>query len=104
MPTIITTDCGVSFAVDGTLIYPLTGCCQASAKGVDGGIACRSCYEDVPFAMGDCANVADRDDVQGMVRRVLIDEPGAECVDAEACAEKVWATITATPATPAVTG
>lgn len=36
------------------IVYPLTLCCEASAKGMEGGIGCRGCYEYVEdgFGMG----------------------------------------------------
>lgn len=36
------------------VIYPVTDCCKASAKGTDGGTCCRSCYNEVDslFGMG----------------------------------------------------
>jgi hypothetical protein len=36
------------------VIYPVTDCCQATAKGTSWGICCRSCYNEVDslFGMG----------------------------------------------------
>lgn len=35
-------------------IYPVTTCCEATAKGTEWGICCRACYEEVDsmFGMG----------------------------------------------------
>lgn len=42
----------VQFAKGYGVIYPLTPCCQASAKGTEGGICCRKCYQLVPYDFG----------------------------------------------------
>lgn len=42
----------VEFVKSGGVIYPLTPCCQASAKGCDGYIGCRKCYTEVDPAFG----------------------------------------------------
>ena len=34
------------------VIYPLTPCCHASAKGCDGYTGCRKCYAEVPSEFG----------------------------------------------------
>jgi hypothetical protein len=34
------------------IIYPLTSCCEASAKGAEEGIICRSCYRPVSDVFG----------------------------------------------------
>jgi hypothetical protein len=36
------------------LVYPLTPCCQATAKGMDEYIGCRNCYEEVDSMLGAC--------------------------------------------------
>lgn len=41
------------------MIAPLTPCHAASGKGVDGGVACRSCYEYVDDNFGDCWTVGE---------------------------------------------
>ena len=38
----------------------LTPCCDASAKGMDGGVGCRSCYEYVDQMYGDGSDVRDK--------------------------------------------
>lgn len=38
--------------------YGLTDCCHASAKGVEDGIACRSCYRDVDWSLGGPMDIA----------------------------------------------
>lgn len=40
---------------DGTMYY-LTDCCGASAKGCDGYVGCRKCYQEVDPALGDVPN------------------------------------------------
>jgi hypothetical protein len=49
----------VAVAKSGTvwLAYPLTPCCQASGKGSERGVVCRSCYNEVSAIYGDCAVV-----------------------------------------------
>jgi hypothetical protein len=40
---------------DGTIVYYLTSCCGASAKGSAGsytGVVCRNCYDVVPASLG----------------------------------------------------
>ena len=32
--------------------YPVTDCCQATAKGTEWGICCRACYEEVDSFYG----------------------------------------------------
>lgn len=34
------------------VVYPLTACCGASAKGAADGVVCRGCYRSLPDAMG----------------------------------------------------
>lgn len=36
----------------GTYYYPLTPCCDASAKGTEWGPSCRKCYRDLPEVYG----------------------------------------------------
>lgn len=47
----------VTFMRSGDLIYPVTDCCQATAKGTEWGICCRGCYEEVDSAYGSCWTV-----------------------------------------------
>lgn len=44
----------VQFAKCAGLIYPLTPCCNASAKGCDGYIGCRKCYQELEPGFGAC--------------------------------------------------
>jgi hypothetical protein len=37
---------------DSVMYYPLTPCCGATAKGMESYVGCRSCYEEVPSALG----------------------------------------------------
>lgn len=46
---------GARFSSDGDLLWLLTGCCEASAKGTDGsptGVACRACYRPLSADYG----------------------------------------------------
>lgn len=36
------------------IYYPLTECCAASAKGCDGYIGCRSCYDEIDDIFASC--------------------------------------------------
>lgn len=51
-------DSGLSVALyiddNFKMFYPLTSCCEASGKGMEGGVGCRSCYEYVGDMFGDC--------------------------------------------------
>lgn len=42
----------VQFAKCDGIIYPLTPCCQASAKGCDGYVGCRKCYQPLDCGFG----------------------------------------------------
>lgn len=42
----------------GSQQYGLTACCDTSATGTEDGIACRSCYADVDWALGGHMDVA----------------------------------------------
>lgn len=42
----------VQFVDAGGIIYPLTVCCQASAKGSMDSIVCRKCYREVDSCFG----------------------------------------------------
>jgi hypothetical protein len=44
----------VQFAECDGLIYPLTPCCHASAKGCDGYVGCRRCYQELEPGFGAC--------------------------------------------------
>jgi len=41
-----------TFAVQDKMVYPLTECCEASAKGSEGGIVCRRCYRAIDDLLG----------------------------------------------------
>jgi hypothetical protein len=43
---------GVQFVKSFNTIYPLTKCCQATAKGSDGCVVCRKCYREVDPIFG----------------------------------------------------
>lgn len=43
---------GVKFVRCHGVIYPLTPCCNASAKGSASGVVCRACYEVLPEGWG----------------------------------------------------
>lgn len=38
---------GIAFYSSYGLTYPVTPCCEATAKGTEWGICCRACYEAV---------------------------------------------------------
>lgn len=56
MTTIETTRtvCGITVAYDAStrMLYPLTDCCGASSKGLDGYVGCRACYKPVEAPCG----------------------------------------------------
>lgn len=67
-PTLLaTTERGSLVVLDG-LVYPLTPCCDASAKGCDGYVGCRGCYEEVSPAFGDCAIVGSHTFLSDLTR------------------------------------
>ena len=53
------------------VIYPVTDCCKATAKGTDGGICCRSCYNEVDslFGMGWTQEEFAEDIAKGRVKQ-----------------------------------
>lgn len=64
---------GVTLVSDGTMLWYLTPCHQASAKGssmAPTGVVCRSCYEALPEWMGDAADANDADGVARMRGRL----------------------------------
>lgn len=60
--TILTTASFGSLALSDGVVYPLTPCCQASAKGSMAGgepaTVCRVCYREIDPLLGDCAVVS----------------------------------------------
>jgi hypothetical protein len=50
--TILGRDAVSVIAENDGMIYRLTNCCQASAKGVGAGVACRACYTLIDDEMG----------------------------------------------------
>lgn len=57
--TVINAEAPVALGVERyengtTLVWPLTTCCAASAKGSVGGVVCRKCYELIDDRFGDC--------------------------------------------------
>lgn len=42
----------IAFDPDSSMVYPLTGCCKASAKGLENYVGCRACYQPIPDGMG----------------------------------------------------
>lgn len=66
-----------------TLVWPLTVCCAASAKGSCDGVVCRKCYELIDDLFGDCWSP---DEERGWATyRVLLSDQG--CRDVEAVVE-----------------
>jgi hypothetical protein len=51
-------DVGLVAECDGIRYY-LTECCGASAKGIEGGVGCRSCYRYIDDALGGAAMAPD---------------------------------------------
>lgn len=49
----------VEWAINDGIVFPLTPCCGASAKGMELGLACRACYGDIPDWFGMAFTVAD---------------------------------------------
>lgn len=52
---------GVTIAFNEHMAWLLTECCQASAKGSEFGIVCRSCYGEVDPGFGDAAAIDEAD-------------------------------------------
>ena len=46
------TVCGVTAAMADGVVYALTPCCGASAKGSAHGVVCRACYAPIPSVYG----------------------------------------------------
>ena len=42
----------VAFDSESGMFWPLTPCCQASAKGSGSGVVCRACFAEVPEVLG----------------------------------------------------
>lgn len=55
---------------DGFAFY-VTPCCDASAKGTEWGIVCRSCYEDVDPSLGGVPEPYDVDMTDGERARLI---------------------------------
>ena len=53
--TVTTISMGIDadLAISDGIVYYLTPCCKASAKGCDGYIGCRSCYRPIADELGD---------------------------------------------------
>lgn len=49
----------IEFVLSDGLVYPLTPCCGATAKGMDEYIGCRACYEEVDSMLGACWTVEE---------------------------------------------
>ena len=78
---IIETACKLDLSVDTGIIYPLSKCCKASAKGSGNGIVCRACYRPLPDRFGMAAdNWVDLSD--------LLQAFSCPCPDD--CAQTVW--------------
>lgn len=61
-----------SLALSDGIVYPLTACCSASAKGSmalgEPATVCRGCYEEIDPAMGDCAVVGSETFLRDLYR------------------------------------
>lgn len=51
-PITTSTRCGVTAAMADGIVYALTPCCGASAKGSAHGVVCRACYAPIPSVYG----------------------------------------------------
>lgn len=65
--TTISMGIDADLAINGGIVFYLTPCCKASAKGCDGYIGCRACYRQIADELGDGWMV---DDASGWERRV----------------------------------
>ncbi len=63
---------GAKFLVSQGMLMPLTPCCGAVAKGLDGYIGCRNCYDEVDPIYGDC------EFINAPNARRIVDEIAAE--------------------------
>lgn len=64
---------GERVAVSYGIAYYLTGCCAASAKGVEHGVACRACYSLIDEWTGDAVTAhSDREHVELFASRVVV--------------------------------
>ncbi len=63
----IDADLALDASIGDGMVYYLTPCCKASAKGCDEHVACRACYRVIPDALGDAWMV---DDAAGWERRI----------------------------------
>jgi len=50
----VQTNDGTTLAISMGLVYPLTACCGASAKGGEHGIICRKCYSPIEAEYAGC--------------------------------------------------
>lgn len=53
--TVLGRDSIGTVAENGYMRFYLTDCCGASAKGCQDCVACRACYRDIGFEMGDAS-------------------------------------------------
>lgn len=58
-PIILNPGAPVTLAIVDYGIYPLTPCCQASAKGLEDCIGCRGCYREIDPLYGDVWSLED---------------------------------------------
>lgn len=67
MVTTISSGISGDLAISGGMVYYLTTCCKASAKGCADYVGCRACYRPIADALGDAWMVGD---AAGWERRV----------------------------------
>ena len=61
---------GIAVYTSYDIIYPVTTCCEATAKGTEWGICCRACYEEVDGLFGMAWNAEEwaKDIAEGRIR------------------------------------
>lgn len=73
---VVGAECAVAVVVASWGVYPLTPCCQASAKGSIAGdypaTVCRNCYEEVDDSFGDCWQPTEERGWRGYRRLLLL--------------------------------
>ena len=89
------TQCGVTVAEDGGMVYALTACCSASVTGTDKGAACRACYKPVGDWMGHAGMVDAKPGVTRAYTALMMLAAGAGCPCPDDCAQHTLDTLAA---------
>ena len=63
-------DVGLLAESDG-IVYYLTDCCEASAKGLEDYVGCRACYREIDPALGMAWLVSEPDTLPDRVKQLL---------------------------------